>query len=155
MIQANPEISTPVKIRLAESPLPINQPVRIRARWISLNDLSSRVDAWTHLENNAIWRNLSFEHNYLIPAIQNLGTSSVRVLVVEDETADESENIVGLLPVESKYICKLPFKCAEAWNHEQCFDATPLLLNKCAAEACQASAAHLLRSRGVASKHCS
>lgn len=135
MIQANPEISSPVKIRLAESPLPVNQPVRLRARWISLQDLSSCVDAWTHLENNAIWRNPSFEHNYLIPAIQNLGTSSVRVLVIEDETADQSEKIVGLLPIESKYIYKSPFKCAEVWKHEQCFDATPLLHNKCAAKA--------------------
>ena len=133
MNQANPVISKPVESGLAPS-----KPHRqLRASWCSLNDVNSRIEAWTHLENNAIWRNPSFEHNYLIPAIQNLGTPSIRILMVEDNAADESENIVGLLPIESKYIFRLPFKCAEVWKHEHCFDATPLLLNKFPTEAWQ------------------
>lgn len=118
---------------------------RLSASWCDPVQLRQRVAAWEHLSRNAVWRNLSFEHNYLIPALDHLASSSIRVLVVEDESADAQRNIVGLAPFEFKRIYGLPFKCAEIWKHQQCFDATPLLLDQCADEAwrlmCEAVAA--------------
>jgi len=109
----------------------------LRANWIGADELRSRLEAWDTLAKNSVSINVAFESNVLLPALEHLATESVRVLIVEDVGAESHCNIVGLVPVESKSIYRLPFKAAEIWKHDQCFDATPLLHENFAAEAWQ------------------
>lgn len=108
---------------------------QLQACWIETNELRSRLDAWDSLARNSLSINVSFESNVLLPALEHLATESTRVLIVEDVGAESHCNIVGLVPIESKSIYRLPFKAAEIWKHDQCFDATPLLHEQFAAEA--------------------
>ena len=110
---------------------------QLRANWIGADELRSRLQAWDALAKNSVSINVAFESNVLLPALEHLATESVRVLIVEDAGAESHCNIVGLVPVESKSIYRLPFKAAEIWKHDQCFDATPLLHENFAAEAWQ------------------
>ena len=73
----------------------------------------------------------------MLPAIEHLATKDIRVLVVENANAESNCNLVGLVPIQNKPIYRLPFKAAEIWKHEQCFDTTPLLHKQFATEAWQ------------------
>ena len=107
---------------------------QFRVTWLDTAELRSREQAWDFLARNSLWQNPSFESNYLLPALTHLANESVRVLVVEDTQAEKHQSLVGLIPVESKSIYRLPFKAAEIWKHDQCFDTTPLLLKKHASQ---------------------
>ena len=108
---------------------------QLQASWIATNELRSRLDAWDFLANNALSRVIPFESNILLPALMHLATESVRILIVEDVAAESHCNLVGLVPIEPKSVYRLPFKAAEIWKHDQCFDATPLLHKQFAVEA--------------------
>ena len=108
---------------------------QLQASWIEVDELRSRLDAWDFLANNALSRIVPFESNVLLPALNHLATESVRVLIVEDVAAESHCNLVGLVPIEPKSVYRLPFKAAEIWKHDQCFDATPLLHKQFAVEA--------------------
>ena len=108
---------------------------QLQASWIEADELRLRLNAWDFLANNALSRNVPFESNVLLPALAHLANESVRVLIVEDVVADSHQNLVGLVPIESKSVYRLPFKTAEIWKHDQCFDATPLLHKQFAVEA--------------------
>ena len=107
----------------------------LHVRWIDVNDLEARQSAWDFLSQHAMQPNPAFESNYLIPALRHLASDTVQVIVVEDHSAPLKESIVGIVPIETKRIYRLPFKAAEVWRHDQCFNATPLLAKNCAAEA--------------------
>lgn len=117
---------------------------RLRASWIELDELRSRKSEWDSLSNSACYRNPSFESNYLLPALNHLGSDTVRVMVVEQFAANESR-LVGLVPFETKRIYRLPFKAAEIWKHDQCFDTTPLLEESVAADAWKVVCQTLIR----------
>ena len=117
------------------TPQPVASSPQLKASWVEVGELRSRMDAWDFLANNALSRIVPFESNVLLPALKHLATESVRVLVVEDVAAESHCNLVGLVPIEPKSIYRLPFKAAEIWKHDQCFDATPLLHKQFAVEA--------------------
>lgn len=108
---------------------------QFRARWIEVDELRSRVDAWESLAQNSLRTNVAFEPNFLLPALEHLATESVRVLIVEDVGVESQSGLIGLAPIESKSIYRLPFKAAEVWKHDQCYDTTPLLHAQYADEA--------------------
>lgn len=108
---------------------------QLQASWIETDELRSRLDAWDSLANNALARIVPFESNVLLPALKHLVTEPVRVLIVEDVAAESHCNLVGLVPIKPKSVYRLPFKAAEIWKHDQCFDATPLLHKQFAVEA--------------------
>ena len=116
-------------------PRTVASPPKLRASWIEANELKSRLEAWEFLANNALSRNIPFESNVLLPALKHLATESVRVLIVENAAVEPHCNLVGLVPVEPNPVYRLPFKAAEIWKHDQCFNATPLLHKKFAIEA--------------------
>ena len=116
----------------------------LKVRWIELEDLPAIETGWEQLAQHAVWVNPSYEPNYLIPALKHFGNDSIGVLIVEDVSSGNSGEIVGLLPVETKRIYRLPFKTAQAWKHDQCFDATPLLHSGCAAEVWKAMCERLV-----------
>ena len=114
------------------SPVNVTSPKRhssldLKARWVELQDLDAIENGWERLAQQATWVNPSYEPNYLIPALKHLGNDSIGVLIVEDVSSGKSGDLVGLIPIETKRIYRLPFRTAEAWKHDQCFDATPLL----------------------------
>ena len=110
-------------------------PSKFRARWVELDELRSRVNAWESLAQNSLTTNVAFEPNFLLPALEHLGSKSVRVLIVEDVQVDHQSNLIGLVPIESKSVYRLPFKAAEIWKHDQCYDSTPLLHSQYADQA--------------------
>lgn len=131
------QVAPPVCSAIA---LPLQQPLSIsshdlRARWISADDLAARQSAWDFLSENALQTNPAFESNYLIPALRHLASDAVQVIIVEDWNASEVQNIVAVVPIETKRMYQLPFKTAEVWRHDQCFNTTPLLFKDCAAKA--------------------
>ena len=131
------QVAPPVCSAIA---LPLQQPLSIsshdlRARWISADDLAARQSAWDFLSENALQTNPAFESNYLIPALRHLASDAVQVIIVEDWNASEVQNVVAVVPIETKRMYQLPFKTAEVWRHDQCFNTTPLLFKDCAAKA--------------------
>jgi len=100
---------------------------KFRASWIGLGELRSRMNAWESLAKISLTTNVAFEPNFLLPALEHLGTNSVRVLIVEDVQAGHENSLIGLVPIESKSVYRLPFKAAEVWKHDQCYNTTPLL----------------------------
>lgn len=108
-------------------------PQRFQFKWLNtIEELENIIPQWSGLCSQAAWKNISFEPHFLIPAMQHLASDQVRVLIVEDQSAvDTEEKLVGLVPFEKKRIFHLPISTLEVWNHEQCFDATPLLRNSC------------------------
>ena len=109
----------------------------LTCRWVGDEYLRSNIAAWEQLADSAIVKSVSFESNYLLPAIDYLAGPKVRVLAVELNSGGESL-LVGLVPVEEKPIYRLPFKSLEIWKHDQCFDATPLLHKDYAVESWKA-----------------
>ena len=104
----------------------------LHARWIDIDELETKISAWNHLAQNALWCTPALESNYLLPALKYLDSQTVRMLVVEDQNAPEARELVAVVPIETKRIYRLPFKAAEVWRHDQCFNATPLLDRRCA-----------------------
>lgn len=114
--------------------------VRIEVEWIdSWEDLLHWVPAWNRLAESAVWRNPSLEPNFLLPALRHLNPGNVRVLIA---TAQESlkeppdpqpvsrpapRELLAVVPVRMTRLYGLPLAAAEVWQHEQCFDATPLI----------------------------
>ena len=131
-ISPPPEVSTSGPV-LGVVPTPSE--LRLQARWISTAELESLAESWEILSQSALWRNPSFEPNSLIPALAHLNNGNVRVLVIENAAAGNGPQLVGLVPVETKRLYRLPFKAAEIWKHDQCFDATPLLHKHLAVQA--------------------
>lgn len=107
----------------------------LHARWIDTDELDSCKSSWEFLAQHALQSNPAFESNYLIPALKYLASEAVQVIVVEDRNAPKGQAIVAIVPIETKRLYRLPFKAAEVWRHEQCFNATPLLAKDCATEA--------------------
>ncbi len=118
---------------VAEFPVVVNAPEQtdvtpeFKSRWVDNAELRSLEPAWNRLADSPLWRNVALEPNYLIPALEHLGNDSVRLLVVENVAAAPEKNLVAVVPIETKSVFRLPFKTAEVWKHDQCFDATPLL----------------------------
>ena len=86
--------------------------------------------SWEDLAKNAVWKNIFFESNFLIPAFEHLNDGNARVLVVEstDKTCSNGQPLLcGLLPMTIKRIYGVPVSTLEIWKHDQCFDTTPLL----------------------------
>ena len=108
---------------------------RLRTSWVDADDLRTRLESWNFLADHSLSQNVAFESNYLLPAMDHLAKEKVRVLIVEDKNAEQHCNLIGLAPIISKRIYRLPFKAAEIWKHDQCFDATPLLHGQYAAKA--------------------
>lgn len=106
----------------------------LRASWVNLEGLEALTSSWEFLAQHAVQRNPAFEANYLLPALKHLAGDSVGVLIVEDGSAPEGQEIVAVVPIETKRIYRLPFKTAEIWKHDQCFNATPLISKKHAAD---------------------
>ncbi len=107
-------------------------------RWIdSAEELEAIQSGWERLLDVAIHANLLFDPDFLIPAFKHLGDPSVRILVVE---APDKKNpaaapvVCGLIPLQKKRIYGLPLSSLEIWQHDQCFDCTPLLRCDCAGE---------------------
>jgi len=109
----------------------------LKCRWVDEAYLQNRIAAWDRLVDSAIVKSVALEPSYLLPAIQHLACSNVRVLVVELNTGDESL-LVGLVPIVEKANFRLPFKSVEIWRHDQSFNATPLLHKDHAVEAWRA-----------------
>ena len=128
-------VTTPKSIAIVptQSAAPTSKP-DLQARWVGRQDLETLKSAWEHLAENAIECNPAFESNVLIPALNHLASDAVRVLVVENKNAINGQEIVGLVPIETKRVYRLPFKAAEIWKHDQCFNSTPLLAKYHAAE---------------------
>jgi len=117
--------------------LPSFQPMvepELRVRWIEVEQLEARTRSWEFLARHAVECNPAFEANYLLPALKYLAADSVRVLIVEDSNAPEGQELVAVVPIETKQIYRLPFKAAEVWKSEQCFNTTPLLARNHAAD---------------------
>ena len=95
---------------------------------------------WERLATSSVWKNLSFEPYFLIPALKHLNDVKARVLVVEaigeGPAVDESQ-LVGLVPLYERSFHRLPIKCVNTWKHDQCFDGTPLLHQDFACDALQ------------------
>ena len=104
---------------------------------MDFEELRAKQQAWDCLAQNALWRNASFESNYLLPALEHLASESVRVMVVENLAAVSRNRIVALVPFGVKRVYRLPFKAIEIWKHDQCFDTTPLLSKGLASAAWQ------------------
>lgn len=111
---------------------------QLKTRWVGVDDLIGMQNQWDQLAQESIWVTHTFESNFLIPALQHLASDNVGVLIVEDVAETTTGRLVGLVPVESKPVYRLPFKAAEAWKHDQCFDATPMLHQSCPTEVWQA-----------------
>ena len=112
-----------------------------KARWIdSIEELENLQSGWERLAASSVWKNLSFEPFFLIPALKHLNDVNARVLVVEsiDEgpTGHESQ-LVGLVPLYERSFHRLPIKCVNIWKHDQCFDGTPLIHQDFACDALQ------------------
>jgi hypothetical protein len=101
------------------------------ARWIdSVDELELMKPQMDDLAQSALWRNLSFEHNYLIPALKHLNTDHAKVLVIEAKTRFDGKReplLCALMPLTEQKFRRIPIKCINTWKHDQCFDATPLL----------------------------
>lgn len=128
----------------ATEPLPVVLPgsastarPKLQAKWMDFEELRTMREAWDGLAQNALWRNASFEPNYLLPALKHLASESVRVMAVEDLAANRRQRMVALVPFEEKRVYRLPFKAVEIWKHDQCFDSTPLLSKNFAPDAWQ------------------
>lgn len=100
-----------------------------------MDDLEARESAWNFLAQNALETSPALESNYLIPALKHLASKAVQVIVVENRNSPVGQEFVAIVPIETKRMFRLPFKAAEVWRHDQCFNATPLLARDCAAEA--------------------
>lgn len=100
----------------------------------SVEGLEAIKPQWDELARNAVWRNPTYEHNFLIPAIKHLGHGEVRVVVVEGSTATGESTLHGLFPIVSKKMYHLPIPCVELWRHDQSFDSTPLIAKPHAAQ---------------------
>ena len=119
----------------AASPVFLNTgKAQLECRWVDVDYLRRNMAAWDRLAVSAMMPNISFESNYLLPALSHLACPRVRVLAVELNSGEELV-LIGLVPVVEKPIYRLPFKSAEIWKHDQCFDTTPLLHKDYATEA--------------------
>ena len=124
----------PAAVNLPQPSSGISSP-DLHVRWIDIDDLQARKPAWHFLAQNALQTNPTFETNYLLPALTHLASEAVQVIVVENRNAPEGQELVALVPIETKQVFRMPFKTAEVWRHDQCFNATPLLDKDYAAEA--------------------
>ena len=123
---------------------PTNSPQsnsELEVRWVdSIDELEQLQPEWERLAASSVWKNLSFEPYYLIPALIHLNTVKAKVLVVEAKDGGSTEGtkqIVGLVPLHQKAFRRLPLRCANVWRHDQSFDGTPLLHREYAVEAFQ------------------
>ncbi len=106
-----------------------------RARWVEdTSELMQLIPAWDQLVETSIYRNPSFESNFLIPALNHLNDVNAKVLIVECHdgepnagTSETSCPLIGLVPLVRKRIYRLPISAVENWKHDQCFDSTPLI----------------------------
>ena len=122
---------------------------KLQAKWVGLQELRVHKKAWDALAENALWRNASFESNYLLPALEHLATESVRVMVVERFAANNQSCLVAVVPFVEKRVYRLPFKAIEVWKHDQSFDATPLLSKNFAPFAWQSICEKLIADKYV------
>ena len=109
------------------------------ARWVSRwidhpDDLEALRPGWEALVRQALWPNPSMAPHYLLPAWKHLADRTVRVLIVEEFVGSRAPRLVGLVPFVETRVYRLPFTALQIWNHEQCFDATPLLCAEHATE---------------------
>ena len=113
----------------------------LEVRWVnSIDELEQLQPEWERLAASSVWKNLSFEPFYLIPALIHLNTVNAKVLVVEAKdggSTNGAKQIVGLVPLHQKAFRRLPLKCINVWRHDQSFDGTPLLHREYAVEAFQ------------------
>lgn len=136
--------------RVAEVDLPL---MNFTGRLIhDLKELESIAARWQRLMETAVYPNLFFDPDFLIPAIRHLEQNDVAVLVVEAPRRMHPEGepvICALMPLVSKSIYGMPLSGREIWKHDQCFDCTPLLRRDCAAEALQFALQYLHTEHGV------
>ena len=102
--------------------------------------------SWDALSAAAIWRNLAFEPNFLIPAFQHLNSNQARLLVIEASNPENPTGpklLCGLMPLIQKAVYGLPIETLEIWKHDHCFDATPLIRKDCGANVIQAAFSYL------------
>ena len=89
-------VSTPNQLAVVpQRQQTVVDPSKFRARWVELDELRSRVNAWESLAQNSLTTNVAFEPNFLLPALEHLGSKSVRVLIVEDVQVDHQSNLIG------------------------------------------------------------
>lgn len=103
-----------------------------------LEELEALARPWNRLMAMAVHRNPFFDPDFLIPAIRHLGGNAVRVLVVDAPVRNATSKdrvICALAPVVKRRIYGMPLRAFEVWEHDQCFDATPLIRQDCASQA--------------------
>lgn len=120
-----------VKQRNDNEPLP-----QFSVRLIdSVGALENLIGEWNILLDESIHRNLFYDADYLVPAIKHFGEKQVKVLVVEAPRKSNPNGtpvLCGLVPIRQTRIYGMPLKTSQFWQHNHCYDCTPLLRHDCA-----------------------
>lgn len=121
------------------NPNEFDQPsAEMSVRWItSAEELEALRPQWDRLSEVSLRKNLTFNHNYLVPAMRHLGNGKVKLLVVESTVLEQPDQKVlcGLMPISESSLFGLPLRSMAIWKHVHAFDSTPLLRRDCALEA--------------------
>lgn len=121
--------------RVAEADIPSHD---FRADFIQdVNELERLKAGWERLTETSLRSNPFFDADFLIPALKHFGNNKVSVLVVTARPRSNPNGqdvLCALLPLHKRRFYGLPLTCAEVWQHDQCFDCTPLIRKDCASE---------------------
>ena len=136
-LQPNPvvEVSsiTQRHIELVHDDAPTSE---LRGRLIKSSvELEAIIDSWDRLVETSVRKNPFLDPDFLIPAFKHLNEGDVKILVVDapqHSHPDGPRVLCALLPIVTKRVCGL--RCCEVWQHNQSFDATPLIRQEVAGE---------------------
>lgn len=91
-----------------------------------VNDLQRYAAKWDDLAQHAAEKNVFFESWMLMPALEEWGKDSVRVILVWQ--GNEEDILIGMFPLVRKTGYRhLPFSYESIWRHIHCFLCTPLV----------------------------
>ena len=123
---------------VANAPVPCSKvnAAGMTARWISsISELEAITPQWEELTRNSVSWNPYLDPSLLIPAFSHLNDCDARCLVLEEKSESKETNgprrLLGLIPLVEKRVYGLPVKSVAFWNHDQCFNSTPLLHRDC------------------------
>lgn len=94
--------------------------------FFTTDDLAYLLHPWQSLAKKALVENPFYEPEMLIPALQFLKKSCVKVLTIWTKEAEE--RLIGLVPLTYEYgYRRIPITVIKLWQHEHCFNTTPLI----------------------------
>jgi len=130
----SPESNTASPADFAPAKAPVNSN-GMTARWLSsISELEAIAPKWEELAGRSVSWNPYLDPSILIPAVEHLNDCGARVLVLEEGSNKNAPSLLGLIPLVEKRVYGLPIKSLAFWNHDQCFNCTPLLHRDCPSE---------------------